>query len=291
VVDGLEGPTQFQVLDDGRVLIAQLNGDENGATGQVVVVTPSTGERRVLLGNLRKPTGVVLHQGAIWVMVERGLIRAAWDGVSAPKPPEVLLDNLPFNGRSSGTLTVLADDRVLYTTTGNLDAGQTTPGSGRLWAYDPATGESEEIAYGLKNAYAHVLLPDGSVAVVDMGDNITDPPVEEINVIDSTGSKPINLGWPNCPGDQECAGVEAPLATFPARYSPTGLSITPDGLSLVTVLHTQGTVMAVRLEDGVVTQLAEDLDLPHSVVVTPQGETLVSEHGAGRIVAVLTPQG
>jgi hypothetical protein len=282
VVDGLEGPTQFQLLDDGRVLVAQLNGDENAATGQVLVVNPSTG----------KPTGVLFHKGAVWVMVERGLLRAAWDGTSVTQPAEVVLADLPFNGRSSGTLTVLADDRVLYTTTGNLEAaGQTTPGSGRLWAYDPATAESEEIAFGLKNAYAHALLPDGNLAAVDMGDNITDPPVEEINVVDLTGPAPVSFGWPACPGDQQCEGVVAPLATFPARQSPTGLSLSSDGLFLFTVLHTQGTLISVKLEDGTVTQLGTDLDLPHSVLATSEGEILVSEHGAGRIVAMPAPAG
>jgi glucose/arabinose dehydrogenase len=309
VVDDLDGPTQFQLLDDGRFLIAQLNGDEDAKVGQVVVVSADGAKRTVLLDNLDKPTGVLFHQGAVWVMAKRSLLRATWDGADAVGPIETLIDALPFNGRSSGTLTLLADERVAYTTTGALtQQGEVVVDSGRIWAYDPATGTSERLAVGLKNAYSHALLPDGRLVTGDMSDNIDNPPPEEINLVPVDGGT-ANFGWPNCPAPQECADVVPPIATFPAHASPTGVALSADGLSILVVLHVPGEVVAMGLDGTNQRMVASGLDLPHTLVIpstetgdgeTGDGETgdgaddatgrvnrvLISEHGAGRIVSM-----
>lgn len=64
LVSGLSGPTQLQVLDDGRFVIAQLNGGEGDGTGQILVLDPDDdGEADVLYDDLTKPTGVAVITG------------------------------------------------------------------------------------------------------------------------------------------------------------------------------------------------------------------------------------
>jgi glucose/arabinose dehydrogenase len=286
MVDGLNGPTQFVLLDDGRLLVAQLNGEEDSQTGQVLVVDPTTQTKTVLLSGLDKPTGVINHQGAIWVMVKQGLVRAAWDGKETVGQIETVLKDLPYNGRSEGTLTILGDERIAYETSGNDEIGDVLAGSGRLWAYDTGTKQSTAIAVGLKNAYAHVLLPDGRLAVTEIGDNIVDAPLEEINLVDLTVKEP-SYGWPDCPAPKVCPEVVSPLVTFPAKATPAGITLSPDGLTLYVTLLTTGQLVAVPVEGGSQRVVTKDLALPLHAVTDNEGNILVGEHGAGRIVVAV----
>lgn len=153
IADGFIGPTQITDGPDSVVLVAQLAGEEAAATGQVLALDVDSGQRRVLLTGLDKPTGVLWQNGALWVMVRRGLVRAEWPGGDAAAGPvEVVLDDLPNNGRSEGTLTALDDGRFLYETTGGLVDGKVVDGSGTLWAFDPATRLSTPVATAVKNA-------------------------------------------------------------------------------------------------------------------------------------------
>jgi glucose/arabinose dehydrogenase len=285
VVDGLNGPTQFVLLDDGRFLIAQLNGDEDEKSGQVIVVDPTSKTTTVLLSGLDKPTGVIRHQGAVWVMMKRGIVRATWDGEKNVGPIETVLKDLPYNGRSEGTLTVLGDERIAYETSGNNEGGDVIVDSGRLWAYDTGTKQTTAIAVGLKNAYAHALLPDGRLAVTEIGDNIVDAPLEEINLVDLAVKQP-SYGWPNCPAPTVCPQVVSPLATFPAKATPGGIALAQDGMALYVTLLTTGQLVEVPLDGGAQRVVAQDLVLPLHAVIDDEGRILVGEHGAGRIVAV-----
>ena len=224
IADGFNGPTQIADGPDGLLLVAQLNGEENASTGQVVVFDPVTKAKRVLLTALDKPTGVLWQDGTLWVMVHRGLVRARWNkDDNAAGPVETMLDNLAFNGRSEGTLTAVDGGRFLYETTGTLIGDTPEPGSGTLWLFDPATKASTPVATGVKNAYAHALLPDGRIVITEIGDNIANAPVEEINIIPLMPA--ADLGWPRCAGDHDCAAVTRPTALFPKSSTPTGVAV------------------------------------------------------------------
>ncbi len=290
VVDQLDRPTQIADGPDGLLLVAQLAGSENEENGQILAVDVATGERRVIADGLDKPTGVLWANGTLWVMVRRGLVSAPWNGSEATAGAlTTVLDDLPFNGRSEGTLTALADGTFLYATTGSLTNGAATPGSGTLWAFDPANQSSRAIATGLKNAYAHVVLDDGRIVTTEIGDS-TDPPVEEINVVDPNQPSP-DLGWPSCPGDSTCDGVVGPLATFPAASTPTG--VTHIGNDLYVILFVTGQLLRVPLagrtvgsEPVAATELVAGLEGPHTVLARPDGSLWISEHLAGRIIEI-----
>jgi hypothetical protein len=158
------------------LLVAQLAGEEGASTGEILSLDVATGQRTVLLNGLDKPTGVLWRAGELWVMERRALIRSAWRGRGGEVGPrEVVLNELPFNGRSEGTLTPLPDGRFLYETSGTLDGDRAQEGSGTLWIFDPKTEESRVLATGAKNAYAHALLADGRIVTTEIGDNVTDP--------------------------------------------------------------------------------------------------------------------
>jgi glucose/arabinose dehydrogenase len=302
---GFDGPTQISEGPGGTLLVAQLAGDEDAATGQVVVFDERTGERRVVLEELSVPTGALLLDDVLWVMVRRGLLRASWpEGADRPGPTEVVLEDLPSNGRSEGALTPTGDGRFLYETSGSLVHGEVEPGGGTLWVFDPTSGTSTQLASGLKNAYAQALTPDGRVLTSDVGDSRTDPPVDELNLlgpVPATGaSSPgaLDAGWPECRGDESsdtdaaCEGTVEPMAILPVGSTPTGLAVV--GEEVWVALFTEGRIVAVPLEASGEPSTIEDLttvldglDGPHTLLARPDGEVWVSEHGTGRILALL----
>lgn len=169
IVAGLNGPTQMIVGPDGRLWVAQLNGGENEGKGQVLAVELETGGRRVLLENLFKPTGVAVHAGRLWIASGRDLLTAPIGSDASVGPPEPVFTDLPFNGRSNGTLTVTPHGEILYATTGTRLGGAAAPGSATLWALTPQQpSHPRALATGLKGAYAHAYTSPG--AHLDDGD-------------------------------------------------------------------------------------------------------------------------
>ena len=128
VVTGLVGPTQIALLSDGRLVVAQLDGGEGDGTGQIVVVDPaSDGSRPCCSTTSSTPTGVAVLGDEVWVMEQRRLSRGPLTGGELT----TVLDDLPFNGRSEGSLTATDDGRILYDTSGTIDGVDAAAGLGR----------------------------------------------------------------------------------------------------------------------------------------------------------------
>ncbi len=296
VIDKLNGPTQFTDGPGTWLLVAQLAGDEDAKTGQVLAVDPVTDKRVVLYENLDKPTGVAWLNGFVWIMERRRLVRGEWRGAGTrPGPLTVLVDDLPFNGRSEGTLTATPDNRILYETTGSISNGEVVDGSGTLWVFDPLTKTSSKVATGLKNAYAHVFLPDGRFLTTEIGDNIDAAPVEEVNALPYSGptGPSVDAGWPACPGEKDCDGVVSPIATFDRNSTPTGIAIA--GTSVYVALLVTGEIHRLPLTNAgtgrvKTTVVASGFQGPHTIVPRPDGSLWISEHFADRIIAITVDQ-
>lgn len=290
IVSGLDGPTQFTDGPGVWLLVAQLAGDEDAKNGQVLAVDPSSQRRLTLLTGLDKPTGVAWLNGFIWVMERRRLVRSPWGGAGTkPGPIEVLVDDLPFNGRSEGTLTTTPDNRLLYETTGSISGGAVVPDSGTLWVFDPLTKMSTKLGTGLKNAYAHVFAADGRLFTTEIGDNIDKAPVEEINEVAyaGPGTKAADYGWPRCPGDTSCKGVVTPTATFDRNATPTGIAV--DKTYAYVSLLVTGELRRVTLSNGAQLVLRTGLEGPHTVSLRSNGALWISEHFGDRIIALPVP--
>jgi glucose/arabinose dehydrogenase len=288
VAAGLQGPTQLIAAPDGEGWwVGQLAGPERQDVGQVVAVAPGGGIE-VLLDGLATPTGIAVWRDALWVQTPRELLRAPLaDG--RPGDVEAVLTDLPNNGRSQGTLSII-DDALVFTTTGSLRGGEPVEGSGRLWALREPDAEPEVLATGFKNAYAHATTADGAVLVTEIAEPIGGGvPVEELNVLVPGG----DYGWPGCAGDGEaisggsCAGTEPPLATFPPSSTPTSVVVSPfDADRALVALWVGRRVVSVPLAGGEPEPWLTGVERPQHLLADGDGALLLVDHGEGRILRI-----
>lgn len=295
VVEGLQGPTQFIVMAEGDYLVAEINGGENDGDGRVVRVD-GEGNRSVVLAGLDKPTGIALVGDELWVMERSRLTRGPLDGERT-----VVADELPNNGRSEGTLTVLPDGRVLFDTSGSKRGSTVVDGSGRLFTVDSSDDAAlpVELASGFKHAYAHAVDEDGTLWTTEMTDGRFDdrPGVDEIVAV-VPGE---DHGWPKCVGDNRavtefggtaarCAEVPPSQAVFAPSATPTGLTVSPFADDTLWVaLWNERRVVAIDADPSVrpspVTDVLTGLDRPQHLVAT-SNEVFLSDFGAGTMLRI-----
>lgn len=289
-VTGLVGPTQMIAGPDGRLWVAQLGGPENAGDGQVVAVDPSAGDVEVLLDGLDKPTGIAWLDGSLWIATPTQLQRA--DG-QPPGPPQVVLDGLPNNGRSQGTLTVTPAGLLLYETSGRERDGGAVDGSGALWVLDPDRPDSPaRLASGLKNAYGHVYDADGQLWATEVAEPIGGVAApDEVNRV-AAGR---DHGWPACLGDRtpvdsfggdvaRCEETVRPHATFEPGATPTSIVVSPfDDERLVVALWNTDRVVTVSTGGAVRGEpLLTGLGHPQHLLVDGDA-LLVADHATGTI--------
>lgn len=297
LVSGLDGPTQMIPGPDGLLWVAQLAGAENAGLGQVVAVDLADGEQEVLVDDLAKPTGIAWLDDSLWIATPTTILRA--DG-NPPGVPTAVVDGLPNNGRSNGTLTVASDNRLLYETSGRERDGGSVEGSGALWLLDPDDpGSPEQLASGLKNAYAHTYDGDGQLWTTEVAEPIGGSAApDELNRVTTGG----DYGWPACVGDREpvaafggdadrCRDTQRPQVTFdPSGATPTSIVVSPfDTDQFVVTLWNVGRVVTVPVAgNGPPEELLAGLERPQHLLVA--GDTLlVSDHATGTIWRVTTP--
>ncbi|MCB9098247.1 MAG: PQQ-dependent sugar dehydrogenase [Anaerolineales bacterium] len=305
IVSDLRGPTQMIRGPDGRLWLAQLNGRENDGTGQLLAIDLATGERQRLLADLFKPTGLAIIGQAVWIAAGRNLLRASLLDTGAIGPLETVLADLPFNGRSNGTLTVSPDGRLLFETSGRRSGNRASTGSATLWALDPnAPQNPQPLATGLKGAYAHTFDAAGRLWTTDIGDDLVNgaAPPDELNwVIDGA-----DFGWPACFGRQEpalnfggtealCRATRAPVVIFPPRSTPTSVVASPwaDDVLFVALWGPSERVVA-RIAvtatgdnaTGTYEVFLKGLLTPQHLLVLPDRSLLVSDFSAGKIYQI-----
>lgn len=306
VADGLRGPTQMIAGPDGRLWVAQLNGGENDGVGQVLSINPKTGGRRVQLEGLYKPTGIAAHGGQLWIASGRDLLVAPIGADASVGPPDPVLTELPFNGRSNGTLTVTPHGEIIYATSGSRLGNAAAPGSATLWALTPQDpANSRALATGLKGAYGHAVDAQGHIWTTEIGDDPIDNgvPPDELNLV----IPGADFGWPQCAGNREpvmryggnterCAQTRAPVALFAPGATPTSVAIAPwDETVLLVALWNQGEVVQVKVArdgddaSGEVSSFLTGLRNPQHLLAWRDGSLLVSDFAAGAIYRI-TPK-
>jgi glucose/arabinose dehydrogenase len=258
VAEGLVGPTQMIMGPDQRLWLAQLAGDENAGQGQVVALDLQTGKQQVLLDKLLKPVVIAAINGYLWIAAKNNLLRAPLDATGKVGKVETVLANLPFNGRSIGTLTVTPKNHLLYETSGARVGNEAAPNSAMLWELDPANPKNpHRLATGLKNAYAHTFDQAGRLWSTDVADDPVNGggPPDELNLIVEGG----NFGWPKCFGKQQvarnyagsdefCKTTRPAVAIFPPHATPTSVVASPWEIdTLLVALWVPGVVMRVPI--------------------------------------------
>jgi glucose/arabinose dehydrogenase len=304
---GLRGPTAMNFGPEGALFVTQLNGPENAGTGQVVRVDAPGAEPIPVLEDLLKPTGLAWRDDALFVVLQRDVIRVRREADGQLGEPEMIVRDLPFNSRSTGQITLLPDDRLLFESSGTLS----NPDSGKLLTLAPGEETPQELARGFKNAYAHAVDPaTGQIYTTEIGDGLMDgePPPEEINLVQPGA----HYGWPRCYADREpaannggteefCATTVPPVITFPPRTTPTGLTFyagedfPPDYRDALYVALWQGDpprVWRVTLaqEDervtGAATPFIDGMERPMDLLPHPDGGLLALDFGAGVVYRV-----
>jgi glucose/arabinose dehydrogenase len=287
---------------DQRLWVAQLAGEENAGQGQVVAVSLTTGEQQVLLEHLFKPTGLAILAEALWVAAGRDLLRAPLSATGVAGPVETILKDLPFNGRSEGTLTISPAGRLIFETSGQRDGNQASEGSARLWELDPTDPtHPRPIATGLKNAYAHTFDTAGRLWITDVHDDRVndEAPPDELNL----WIEGADFGWPPCFGHQQpalnyggtaesCAATRSPVVLFPSHSTPTSVIASPwEENALLVALWGPPEQTIVRVPFtlvgnnavGQVEPFVSGMQNPQHLLLLPDGSLLVSDFSAGII--------
>lgn len=279
VANGLDGPTQLFVADDGTWWLAQLAGGENDSDGQILRFEANDLDRQpvVAVSGLDKPTGVAVFGGELWVMERDRLTRGPLEGTPDGSDRVVVADDLPYNGRSQGTLTV-DGDRLLYNTSGRLgDDGRPAADSGALWAVTlaPGTGKAEinVVADGFKHAYAHVRAGNGLLYTTEINDGRYDGEQADDELV--VVVEGVNHGWPQCVGDNRlveeytaangrCPDAPRSIVLFPAGATPTSVVAVPGrgpGSEVLAVaLWNTGEVVTVPIGENDAQAAANDGD-------------------------------
>lgn len=301
VAEGLDGPTQLFVDDRDRIVVAELNGGERDGTGRVVRIDPERpGGLDVLVTDLLVPTGVALDDDLLWIMEQRRLTVGPY---ADPSDRTIVLDELPYNGRSEGTLTAVDGGGILYNTSGRTDGDRLTEGSGSLWFLATPDAVPEMVATGFKHAYAHAALDDGRWLVTEVSDGRLNggPPPDEL-VIAERGD---DFGFPRCIGDgepvadfgvtdDECASTPPSLALFEPRATPTSVVIAPwDPSTALVALWTLDDIVAVPVDAAPAPHVPRSLgiDVGRPQHLTVDGDrVLVTDHERGSLLA-LVPRG
>jgi glucose/arabinose dehydrogenase len=306
IAKGLRGPTQMILgPEDGTLWLAQLAGGESDGQGQIVSLAMSSGQQRVLLEGLFKPTGIALLDQALWIAAGRDLLRVPLSETGQLGEIETILSELPFNGRSEGTLTVSPAGRLIFETSGARRGNQAATGSGQLWALDPADPtHPQPLASGLKGAYAHTFDAAGRLWTTDIHDDQVnnEVPPDELNL----WLAGADFGWPACFGQQEaalnyggtaesCQATRPPVAIFPPRSTPVSLVASPwaeDTLLVALWGPTEPAIVQVSYDlsgtnaVGQVEPFISGLQNPQHLLPLPDGTLLVSDFRTGLIYQI-----
>lgn len=300
VVAGLDGPTQLAVGDDGEWYVSLLAGAENDSTGQVVRLDPDdlSADPVVVIDGLDKPTGVAVFADQLWVMERRRLTRGPLDGSERT----VVVDDMAFNGRSQGSLTV-DGERLLFDTSGSLSrldevVGSPQSASGVLWSVD-ANGEILPVATGFKHAYAQTRSSDGTLWTTELADGRYDDlpaPDEVVAVVEGA-----DHGWPTCVGDnrpvvefggtaESCASVPRSHVLFELGATPTSIVVAPwDDDRLIVALWNRGEVVSMPIAEPVTAAnsmvVFDGAARPQHLVVD-EGRVLLTDFASGQIFAL-----
>lgn len=292
---------------DNTLWVAQLAGGENAGAGQVLSISLETGESQVLVDGLDKPTGIAVLDNALWIAAGRTLLRAPITNEAPVEigTPETILEGLPTNGRSNGTLTPTPDGELLYETSGARAGNRAAPNSGTLWVLNPDTLESRILATGLKNAYAHTYDNAGRLWTTEVADDPVNGGAapDELNIV----VEGADFGWPLCFGNQEpatnyegnetiCAATRRPVALFPPHATPVGLVPSPWVENVMLVATWGGpdpAILAVTYENTGDNATATDISTfidglahPQSLLLLDDGSLLVSDFETGTIYRI-----
>jgi glucose/arabinose dehydrogenase/regulation of enolase protein 1 (concanavalin A-like superfamily) len=244
VASGLDTPTAFRFVPDGRVFIAEKNGAvrliKNGVLQPTPMITVATAnaDERGLLGIELDPAFPVNHHVYLAYTHSENLDRLSRFTVTGdvidPASELVLLkSNQQANVFHHGGELRFGADGKLYWGLGinvynpNSQSLATIHGKilrinpdGTIPPDNPFVGvpgvEPAIWAYGLRNPFRFAMVPNGPNAGKPLVGDVGGSKFEEINLIE----KGANYGWPTAEGLCDGCGFAQPVYTYPHTAPP-----------------------------------------------------------------------
>ena len=232
--DGVPTARSMALGDKGTVFVGNRVGKN------VVAITNKDGKREVktILKGLDTPNGIVFLNGTLYVAERTKITR--YDNIEAnldnPGPGKLVVDGLdPTNGPGHNWKYLAAGpDGKLYFNIGSPD-NITMPlyNQASIFRVDPATGQLERVATGVRNSVGMDFHPDTKkLWFTEHGRDWLgeDVPNDELNVVSRVGE---NFGFPFChQGDivdpiygkyDTCANATPPVLKLGAHVAPLGM--------------------------------------------------------------------
>ena len=229
---GLPEARQMALGDKGTLFVGSFDA------GAVYAVTERDGRRvvRTILTGLAMPTGLAYRSGALYVAAVNRILRYdnPEENLDRMPPPMVVYDDLP-SSRHHGWkyLSFDKDGRLTFGVGAPCNICDLPKGTGEVRRLDPATGEAETIARGVRNTVGGDFDPRSGLFWFTehgrdwMGD---DMPADELNMVAKEGA---DYGFPFChQGDtpdpkfaagRSCSEFTPPVQTLGAHVAPLGM--------------------------------------------------------------------
>ena len=273
--------------------------------------------------DLNMPTGLVFHQGSLYVAVVNRLLRYdnLLDNLDNPPEPTVLVDDLPDRRHHGWRFLEVGPDNRLYMPIGAPCNICDEPGFAVIVRMNLDGSDRTVVAEGVRNSVGLAFHPEnGDLWFTDngrdmMGDNL--PPCE-LNHLSQQGQ---HFGYPFCHGEdvldpvygdgKSCADYRPPAQELGPHVAPLGLTFYtgkqfPDAYHHQVLIAEHGSwnrsekigyrVMLVRLEGKKAVsyepfasgwlQGQENWGRPVDVLNMPDGAILVSDDQAGVVYRI-----
>lgn len=307
-----------------------------GAAGQLLVSNPRSGEifqlwddngdgaadrTDILLSGLKRPHGMELHNGYLYVAESNQVGRVSYDietGLTAGAYSPIV-SGLTDEGNHWSKTVRFGPDGKMYLAMGSTCnvCEETDQRRATIMRYDAEGGGGEVYASGLRNSVGLAFAPwNGALYATDNGRDMLgdDYPACELNRIEQHGF----YGWPYLNGDNDLdpdlgAGKQAlqktahtPAFSFPAHNAPLGIYFpvdnsqtalvalhgswnrsTPDGYKVVK-LHWQGEAIAASDFMWGFEENGDIVGRPVDIVGDGEGGYFVSDDYA-RVIYRLSP--
>ena len=239
---GIANPRMLATDAEGRLLVSSPR------SGEVIQLIDSNGDgaadtQRALLSGLRRPHGIALNGGFLYVAESHQVLRVGYDMASGEvgPSPELVVTGLTDDGNHWTKSITFDEEGMLYVAMGSTCnvCEEPDPRRATIMRYK-ADGSSGEIyASGLRNSVGLAFTPwSGELYATDNGRDLLgdDYPPCELNRIEQDGF----YGWPYLNGDNDPdpdfgemrkdlqSRAIIPAFNFPAHNAPLGIYFPKD---------------------------------------------------------------